>query len=199
MMRFTHIVYLCFIVSILLSCTNSKKALTASEYKNWYSSNGFIWKTSDTINQLTYSFRYLPQEVDLAICALENCRSRDDLKKESKSKVTDYYFLFEISTLNWNQSVFDFTQPELTKSEILTYLNGQIVQDLKGVSKSNDSLSCTSVIYEPLSGNKVRLLVGFEAKSDLKEIVFFDRVFTGFKQTFSIPELTIKSTPTLKL
>lgn len=180
------------------ACISARKSLAPEEYKEWYSSEKFIWKTSDTINNLIYAFRYFPNEVSLASSALDNSKTKIELKEAIKNRAETFTFLFEIQSQNWNQNVFDFARPELTKTEIITYLNGQIKSDLKAISVEKDTLECTAILYEPITTNKIRLLISFEGHQAMREIILFDRVFSGYKQQFSIPELALNTTPTLK-
>lgn len=110
-----------------------------------------------------------------------------------------YTFIFELKSKNWNQSIFDLARSGVTQSEIVTYLNGQIQNDIKAVSSKSDTLNCTGVIYEPISSSKVRLLLSFESNQNISELILFDRIFSGYKQSFTFPELSLQTIPSLKI
>lgn len=193
-----HSVILVFTSLVVFSCKTYQPALTPEQYKKWYASDAFVWRKTDTINGLIYSIAFVPGQVDIARCALENCKPKEELKQAQKDLGKDYDFILQIQTKSFNESVVDKARPELTRNEIMTYLNGQIKSDLCGMSIKNDTLSCTGIIYEPISSDRVRILFSIEGKEPLNKIVFQDRIFSGYTQNFGLPELTLKTTPSLK-
>ena len=80
------------------------------------------------------------------------------------------------------------------------YFSSGIKNDIKGLTKNGDTLPCQGVLYEPSLPQKARILISLEkSNNSINQIIITDRIITGEVIRFSIPELTNKSIPTLKL
>lgn len=80
------------------------------------------------------------------------------------------------------------------------YLNNYIKSDLVGISSSNDTIKCTSAIYEANMPTRVRVLFDLEnTTKPITKIVFRDKMINNRYVEFIIPELTNKQIPTLNL
>lgn len=168
------------------------------DYLNWYASDSFVWKTSDTVGNLIYSIRFLPREVDLARSAVSDNPDIPSLRKTYSEKTNTKTFMLEFKSLQWNTDMFSYS--DYSKSDMITYLSSSIKGDLKGLTVKGDSLDCLSIIYEPGLSSRIRLLFTLDSSTDgLKEILFTDRLFSGKPHIFSFVPITHKSIPSLKL
>lgn len=185
-------------LTLITSCGTTQKRMSPKEYLNWYGSESFVWKASDTVGGMIYSLRFLPREVDFARSALGDTPDLASLRKAYSEKSHTRTFMLEFKSAQWNTDMFSYS--DYSKSEMITYLSSTIREDLKGITLKGDSLDCVSIIYEPVLSSRIRLLFTLDSSTDgLAGILFRDRLFSGHPHTFSIQPLTDKLIPSLKL
>jgi hypothetical protein len=195
---------LLLIISLLIILSagcSSLKPMSPKEYLNWYAAKDFGWKGMDTIQDITCAIRLFPKEVTIAMCAIQNCETKEVLTERLSSKDETYDFMIEFSSLKPNTSIFDVPgSGAYSKSDKVLYLSNGIKKDIKGITVAGDTVSCQNVLYEPSIPQKARLLVTLEnTKKNINQFIITDHMVSGEMIRFHIPELTHKSLPTLKL
>lgn len=189
--------------SLFLSCSFAQKAgkLTPESYVKWCSSPDFLWKNESTLEGISYAVRFIPKQYDIARCALSHCETKEVLMNDLKAIGNSYGFMLDLSCTEFSQDIFSFpSKTGMGSTNRKMYLNNYIKGDLFGITPSNDTIKCTSAIYETNMPARVRVL--FELESTTKpitKIVFRDRMIHNKPIEFIIPELTNKQLPTLNL
>ena len=191
-----------FIISVLMGCASLNKSLNPVNYLSWYSSTDFGWKGLDTVQgTMMCTMRLFPKEVDIAKCALENCENKETLKDQLAIKEETVDFIIEFASLKPGISLFELPGTvNSSRAERIMYFSSGIKNDIKGITSSGDTLVCESVLYEPSLPQKARILISIEkSKKSMNQLLIRDRIISGETIRFSIPELTNKTIPTLKL
>ncbi|WP_341900070.1 hypothetical protein [Fluviicola taffensis] len=190
-------------LSLFISGSFSQKGskLTPDSYVKWCSSPDFLWKNKDTMGGIMYSVRFIPKQYDIAKCALNHCEKKEVLMDDLKTIGGSYGFMLELSCEQFSKDIFSFpSKTGMNTNDRKLYLNNYIKGDLVGISSSNDTIKCTSAIYEASMPTRVRVLFDLEATNKpITKIVFRDRMINNRFIEFSIPELTHKQIPTLNL
>lgn len=186
---------------VLTGCSVVKKSMNPKDYLDWYQSKEFGWKGMDTIQNVICGIRFFPKEVSIAKCAIDNCEPKETLKERSADKTESFEFIVEFASLKPTESIFDLSGKLGTSpSDRVIYFSSEIKKDIKGLTLSGDTVECQSVIYEPSLPQRARMLIDLEAgKKGIIEIIVTDRIISGETFHFSIPELTNKSIPSLRL
>lgn len=192
-----HITLFGFVLIVVMSCGIATRKMNAEEYLKWYSSQDFRWKASDTLQEIQYAVRFIPKEIELAQCISTKCKENKELKKELKEKNNYWSFMLELKSSS--PDIFKLGKT-YSSNEMLTYLNAQVKQDIKGITLKGDTIDCVSSIYEPLLSDRIRLLIAFESSNDgLEQILFQDKLFSNTKLKFNFLTFTNKSIPKLKI
>lgn len=170
-------------------------------YVDWYSSKEFAWKGTDTLADISCSVRLFPMELGIAMCALQECETKEVLAESLSGKDETIEFMIEFSSIKSNNSVFDASgSTNYSKTDKILYLSNTIKTDIKGITSAGDTINCQHVLYEPSIPKKARLLITLEeTKKNICQLIIKDRMITGELILFRIPELNRKSIPTLKL
>lgn len=191
-----------FSIPTLMACSSMKRSMNPETYLSWYASPNFGWKGIDTIQEtMTCAMRLLPKEVTIAQCALESCETKETLQKRLSSMDETIDFIVEFTSLKTNISLFDLPgKISSSRADRVMYFSSGIRQDIKVLTLTGDTLECTGVLYEPAAPQKARILVSIEkSKKSMYQLLIKDQMISGEIIRFSIPELTYKTIPTLKL
>ncbi|MNK00318.1 hypothetical protein D3C87_181010 [compost metagenome] len=190
-------------LSLFLSCLYAQKAgkLTPESYVKWCSSPDFLWKGKDTLEGISYAVRFIPKQYDIAKCALNHCEKKEVLINDLKAIGNSYGFMLELSCLEFSKDLFSFpSKTGMNSNSRKMYLSQYIKGDLVGITSTNDTIKCTSAIYEANMPTRVRVLFELEnTPKPITKIVFRDRMINNKPIAFIIPELTNKHLPTLNL
>ncbi|MNJ86432.1 hypothetical protein D3C87_39280 [compost metagenome] len=186
---------------IPLALSQRIKKLSPDAYVNWCSSPDFAWKNKDTLNGITYAVRFVPDQYDIAKCALSRCETKEVLLNDLNSKDKFGSFVLDLACLEFSKDLFSYpSQTGMNAAERKIYLSNLIKEDLIGISRSNDTIRCTSVIYETNIPTRARVIFELEkSNAPITKLVFTDRMINNSLIEFSIPELTKKNIPDLNL
>ncbi len=195
--------FMLFFISVFVSCGTSTKVakLDPEAYVKWCYSPEFSWKNSDTLNGISYSVRFVPQEYNIAACALKHCEKKEVLMEDLNSKNNAYGFFLDLVCLDFSRDLFSYpSRTGMDAADRKIYLNNHIKKDIVGISDSNDTIVCVSAIYEASIPNRARVIFELEdTEKTLTKIILKDRMINNSAIEFSIPELTKKKIPTLNL
>jgi hypothetical protein len=195
------IIVLTFSLFFQLSFAQKVKKLSPESYVQWCNSPDFFWKNKDTMGGIQYAVRFVPKQYDIAKCALNHCEKKEILMTELKAVGNSYGFILELSCLEYSKDIFSYpSKTGMNANNRKMYLNNYIKADLVGISSSNDTIKCTSAIYEANMPTRVRVLFDLEnTTKPITKIVFRDKMINNRYVEFIIPELTNKQIPTLNL
>ncbi|AEA42443.1 hypothetical protein [Fluviicola taffensis] len=188
---------------VLVGCKLSKQLkLEPESFLKWYSSEENSFKSSDTLNGICYSISAYPQEVSIAICAMNKCEPKQTLETDLKNKSQLNTYLLELTNLNSKGDLFSLGASKgMSRNEQLIYLNNDIKYALKAVTESGDTLVCVSVIYEPLLANSFRLMIDFESSKSVSidRIIYADRLINNSLIEFQFKNNNRSNFPHLNL
>lgn len=150
---------------------------------------------------IQYAVRFVPKQYDIAKCALNHCEKKEILMTDLKTIGDSYGFILELSCVEYSKDIFSYpSKTGMNSNNRKMYLNNYIKSDLIGISSSNDTIKCTSAIYEANMPTRVRVLFDLEnTTKPITKIVFRDKMINNRYVEFIIPELTNKQIPTLNL
>ncbi len=195
------IIFLSFSLFFQLSFAQKVKKLSPESYVQWCNSPDFLWKNKDTMGGIQYAVRFVPKQYDIAKCALNHCEKKEILMTDLKAAGNSYGFILELSCVEYSKDIFSYpSKTGMNSNNRKMYLNNYIKGDLVGISSSNDTIKCTSAIYETSMPTRVRVLFDLEnTTKPITKIVFRDKMINNRYVEFIIPELTNKQIPTLNL
>lgn len=194
-------IFLSFSFFFQLSFAQKVKKLSPESYVQWCNSSDFLWKNKDTMGGILYAVRFVPKQYDIAKCALNHCEKKEILSADLKAIENSYGFILELSCVEYSKDIFSYpSKTGMNSNTRKMYLNNYIKGDLVGISSSNDTIKCTSAIYEANMPTRVRVLFDLEnTNKPITKIVFRDKMINNRYVEFIIPELTNKQIPTLNL
>jgi hypothetical protein len=188
---------------VLVACKLSHQLkLEPESFLQWYSSDDNSFKSSDTLNGICYTMLSYPQEVSIAICAINKCESKETLMTDLKNKTQLNTYLLELKNLNSTGDLFSVgASKRMSRNEQIIYLNNDIKDDLKALTRSGDTLMCVSVIYEPLLANTFRLMIDFESSNSasIDRIIYADRLINSSQIEFQFTKNNYSNFPLLNL
>jgi hypothetical protein len=188
---------------LLVGCKLSQQMkLEPESFLKWYSSKDNLFKSMDTLNGVSYTIASYPQEVSIAICALNKCEPKEVLITDLKTKSAFNTYLLEIQSLDAQKDLFQGKGSKgMSKNDQVLYLSNDIKYDLKALTEDGDTLKCVSVIYEPLLSGSFRLILDFEiSKSEpIDHIIYNDRLINRAQIAFGFPKNNHSNFPLLNL
>jgi len=193
-----------FILSFLSACAGSKM-LTPSEYLNWCAKESLTYTVSDSLQEVSFSFKYVSNEEDAANCLKTACLSEEEIKQELANNKSNQQFLLRIQVFKPGKDVFDYSanKNNFPSNERQKYFAFDMKNDVKLISKMGDTIPCSLWFYEPsMAGSGVaNISIGFKpiTQNEMKSIIIFDRVFTGEYSTISLLNIPFNNYPQLKI
>lgn len=177
------------------------KKMKPDSYIQWCNSPDFRWKDMDSVRGILYAVRFVPKQYDIAKCAQKHCEEKEVLKEDLKAVGNSYGFILELSCAEYSKDIFSCpSKTGMNSNNRKMYLNNYIKGDLMGITGSNDTIQCTSAIYEASIPSRVRVLFDLEnTNKPITKIIFIDKMINNQFIEFIIPELSSKYLPTLNL
>jgi hypothetical protein len=188
----------------LTACAGSKM-LSPSEYLDWCAKESLNYTVSDTLQQVSFSLKYISNEQDAANCLKTACMSEEEIKSELLKNKTNQQFLLRIQVFKPGRDVFDYSgnKNNFPSNQRQKYFAFDMKNDVKMISKMGDTITCTYWFYEPsMAGSGIaNVSIGFKpiAQNEMQSLLIFDRVFTGEYSTINLSKLPYNNFPQLKI
>ena len=201
--KLKQIIYIS-ILSLLSACAGSKM-LTPSEYLTWCAKENQVFTVSDTLQQVSFSYKYISNEEDAANCLKTNCLSEEEVKQELLKNKANQQFLLRIQVFKPGKDVFDYSanKNNFPSNERQKYFAFDMKNDVKMISKMGDTIPCSLWFYEPsMAGSGIATIsLAFKpiTQNEMQSILIYDRVFTGEYSTINLSNLPFSNYPQLKI
>lgn len=164
---------------IASSCSIFNQRYSPKEYIKWYDSDKNGLSGQSIKNGITTTIKLHPLEYDAAVCLLNKCDSKSNIK--SQINASKRPLIFKLRYDLPGVGMFDINPAgEIQKTERMQYLAHQLKHDVILLSNSMDTIRCQNVIFERTPSDmpfaKFELYFGESELSENTIITILNRV-----------------------
>lgn len=187
----------------LASFLVSDNGVTPEKYLEIYQKGKTKFEQRHLTDEIHYALKYIPQELKLINLEKKGAMNQelfDEFKKDDKNY---HEFLMQLSIPSFGDEFLKFKLDEgMTYEERLKYYSFEMKNDIKLVVDKQDTLPCTTYIFERNFGASpnASFTLGFELPRSYDQftILLNDKAFGNNDLTFDYLRKDIKLLPTLK-